>query len=752
MTQQITIDPNANVAPTCFDTTPLVVYSDRETGISPPCNDADLDPLTVASNGTPGHGTLSAEDGLLVYKANAGYVGLDTLAFTVSDGRAAPVPWTVEVDVRAPQAPTCEAVPALQVRPGKSKDFFLDCINPQNDPQDYEIVEQPANGSVAIDEFGDGTYTADAGPDGTDTFKLRATNPAGASAPVTVNVTIAESSNAPPRCTGNPAFPLRVATATESTLPLADFCEDPDGDPLTFTRASMPSSGTVPAGPAAALTYTSNPGFVGSDFFTFVATDSRGAASTAAGFWLQVVTSLAPTCTPQPAISLRPGRSKNVFLDCDDPNFNPVTYQIVSGPQKGTLSPSGDSSSSNRFYTATTAASGDTDSFTYRATSAGGSSDVYTQSFNISSAANDPPSCQTGPAFPRTVAANQSTTLHGVCFDADGDTLTYTALSDPEHGAATVSNGTLVYTPDAGYTGPDQFNFSVVDGHGGSVSLATLHLSVFAPQPPSCGQFPAVAVRTNSPGRGITTFCPSGFDDEPTYVLDVGPQHGTVTQPGGPTSPSWVYKPNAGYTGADSFKWHAENAGGESEQRTQLINVSNDANSAPNCPPTIGMTARPGVARTLFSPCFDPDGDTLTPSVIDAPDHGTLNTTSLPWTYTANVGYTGPDSFAVSFADGHGAATPVTVNVTVSNANAAPTCFGATITVQSGTTHQFLSAPCSDPDGDPVTLSVVTPPQHGVVGVSRAGSRPTRRTPATRVPTRSRSRGATASPTRRSRP
>ena len=63
----------------------------------------------------------------------------------------------------------------------------------------------------------------------------------------------------------------------------------------------------------------------------------------------------------------------------------------------------------------------------------------------------------------------------------------------------------------------------------------------------------------------------------------------------------------------------------------------------------------------------------------------------------------------------------MTVNVTVTNANTPPTCVGTSIVVQAGTTHQFLSAPCSDPDGDAVTLSVVAPPEHGTVAVSPSG-------------------------------
>ena len=53
--------------------------------------------------------------------------------------------------------------------------------------------------------------------------------------------------------------------------------------------------------------------------------------------------------------------------------------------------------------------------------------------------------------------------------DLDGDRLTVSDVSDPEHGGATASeDGRLVrYVPDSGYTGPDSFTYTVSDGEGG---------------------------------------------------------------------------------------------------------------------------------------------------------------------------------------------------------------------------------------------------------------------------------------------
>ncbi len=56
--------------------------------------------------------------------------------------------------------------------------------------------------------------------------------------------------------------------------------------------------------------------------------------------------------------------------------------------------------------------------------------------------------------------------------DPDGDPLTVTAVTQPEHGTVTIiSNGTAVrYTPEDDYLGPDRFNYTISDGRGGTAS------------------------------------------------------------------------------------------------------------------------------------------------------------------------------------------------------------------------------------------------------------------------------------------
>ena len=44
------------------------------------------------------------------------------------------------------------------------------------------------------------------------------------------------------------------------------------------------------------------------------------------------------------------------------------------------------------------------------------------------------------------------------------------------------AGGTLVYTSNAGYTGPDQFTYSAADDHGGTSAPTTMFVTVVAVQ------------------------------------------------------------------------------------------------------------------------------------------------------------------------------------------------------------------------------------------------------------------------------
>ncbi|MBA2318697.1 MAG: cell wall-binding repeat-containing protein [Euzebyales bacterium] len=108
--------------------------------------------------------------------------------------------------------------------------------------------------------------------------------------------------------------------------------------------------------------------------------------------------------------------------------------------------------------------------------------------------------------------------------DADGDPLTVAAVTDPPEGVAVVNgDGTVTYTPGAGFTGTDTFDYQVEDGRGGAAD-ATVTVTVTPPDPPQppVDPGPVDVVRLSGPGRIETAIAISNDsygDGEATTVV-----------------------------------------------------------------------------------------------------------------------------------------------------------------------------------------------------------------------------------------
>jgi len=101
------------------------------------------------------------------------------------------------------------------------------------------------------------------------------------------------------------------------------------------------------------------------------------------------------------------------------------------------------------------------------------------------------------------------------------DTLTYTVLTDPEHGTLTGSGSTRTYAPDPDYYGDDSFSFRVNDGredsNEGTVVVSVLPVN----DPPVATIDPPERI-----GRGFPALFTTTFTDDPSESYEGGAQWG----------------------------------------------------------------------------------------------------------------------------------------------------------------------------------------------------------------------------------
>jgi 6-phosphogluconolactonase (cycloisomerase 2 family) len=166
-----------------------------------------------------------------------------------------------------------------------------------------------------------------------------------------------------------------------------------------------------------------------------------------------------------------------VPLQCSDPDGDPVTRSIVTGPAHGTLSAINNSTGTVT-YTPAAEFSG-TDSFTFAASD--GVSQGAPATATIKVAPGPLPACQ---SVSVSTGFGKAVTVPMRCSDADGDAVTRSIASAPKHGTLSAINnsaGTVTYTPAAAFTGTDSFTFTASDGVNRS-GAATATIAV-APRP-----------------------------------------------------------------------------------------------------------------------------------------------------------------------------------------------------------------------------------------------------------------------------
>src|SRR5205807_667785 len=147
--------------------------------------------------------------------------------------------------------------------------------------------------------------------------------------------------------------------------------------------------------------------------------------------------------------------------------------------------------------------------------------------------------------------------------DADGDTLTFSLVAGPLHGALSGVAPNVTYTPAANYNGPDSFTFKANDGTvdsneatvrlpgtAGNVATVTLTVTPVNDGPVATAQ----SVTTNQDTAKAMTLTATDVDgDTLTYAVVTAPTHGTLSG----VAPNLTYTPAAGYNGPDSFTFKA---------------------------------------------------------------------------------------------------------------------------------------------------------------------------------------------------
>ncbi|MFZ5482894.1 MAG: retention module-containing protein, partial [Pseudomonadota bacterium] len=429
--------------------------------------DPDGDPLTHALNTPPSNGTVVVNpDGSYTYTPNPNYNGNDSFTVIVDDGNGGTDIATVDIIITPVQDPSIITAGFGSV----TEDTVFTTsgqltITDVDGPQDQAFTPQTGvtgdHGSFSIDANGNWSYVLNnsdpqvqalnQGQTLTEVFAVTGVD----GTPSTVTVVInGVNENTPPNAQNDSAS---TNEGTPVTINVLGNDSDPDGDPLTITGFNQPANGTVNL-VNGQFVYTPNPGYVGSDTFTYTITDGQGGVDTA-------TVTISMVGVQEPPVALNDTGSTNedtpvvltILGNDSDPDgtLDVTTVSIVTGPAHGSVVVNADGTVT---YTPDANYNGP-DSFEYTVRdNEGNVSNVATVNLTVDNT-QEPPV-----ALNDTGSTNEDTpvvlTILGNDSDPDGtlDVSTVTIVTGPSHGSVLVNaDGTVTYTPDADYNGPDSF-------------------------------------------------------------------------------------------------------------------------------------------------------------------------------------------------------------------------------------------------------------------------------------------------------
>ncbi|MWW26067.1 Ig-like domain-containing protein, partial [Algibacter lectus] len=242
---------------------------------------------------------------------------------------------------------------------------------------------------------------------------------------------------------------------------------DVEGDNQTVTANTSPNNGTVTVAPNGDFTYTPNPGFAGTDMFTYtICDDNAEQACDTATVYITVggienttdaIADINNTFVGQPVTG-------NVLTNDEDFEGDNQSVTANTQPTNGSVVVNSDGTYT---YTPNPDFTGE-DTFEYTICDDGNpqacdTATVYIEVLPVSGPDNEAPIAN----------ADTTTTPEGTPisipviandFDPDGDAISVTETTTPDNGTVTLNpDGTITYTPNDGFIGEDTFTYTICD-------------------------------------------------------------------------------------------------------------------------------------------------------------------------------------------------------------------------------------------------------------------------------------------------
>ncbi len=318
----------------------------------------------------------------------------------------------------------------------------------------------PANGSLVFNGDKTFTYTPAAGFIGDDSFAYTVRDAQGTPASAEVTISVIPSTGA----TVATDDVVEVVADGSVIVPVLANDMAADGGALQITAISMPGHGVVNVLPDQTIRYVPQSGFNGIDSFTYTVTDGQG-RSASATVTVKVLARNSPPIAAADTFPVEAGQPTllAVLANDSDPEGGPLQVVGFTMPSHGSLVFNPD-----RTFTYTPAAGFlGQDQFTYTIRDNRGASAVATVTLVVAEVSQSPVAVDDQV----TTEAGQPVTIDVLANDTlpAGQQVAIVAVTLPFRGKLAFNpDKTIIYTPNPGFVGIDDFTYTISNGKGGT--------------------------------------------------------------------------------------------------------------------------------------------------------------------------------------------------------------------------------------------------------------------------------------------
>ena len=621
------------------------------------------------------------------YQPSLNYVGLDKIAVKCKFENKIRN-YLLKFDVKEKNHAPTSSDQVLNVNEDDNIDFNFSYNDIDENVNNIEIVTSPFNGTLT-GNFPNYNYEPNSNFSGSDYLEFKIIDSKGSESSIhRLDINVIGINDTPSSQNNTYTF---IEDSINNAITL--YGNDIEGDLLTYNIDSSPTNGTLNC-TNENCTYTPDSDYNGTDSFTYTVSDGSSSSSAVININITSVND-APSSSD---LSLTTDEDTPINFSLIGNDVDSTLTYTTSNPANGVLS----CINENCTYTPNSNYNG-TDSFTYTV-----SDGEFSSSSNVTITVN--PISDIPVSNDLSLTTNEDTDLNFNlnATDNDGDILTYIIVSNPANGTLNCTADACLYSPNTNYNGTDSFTYKVNDGTSDS-NTATGTINVVSINDVPISNDNTYSFLKNSTDNSIILTASDVENSTLNYSIVSNVSNGTLNC----TNENCLYTPNNDYVGTDSFTFKAND--GEDDSNVSSITITIvEPNSQPTADNQTLSFLEDSLNNSITLTGNDPDGDTLTYTIISSTTNGTLNCTNENCTYTPNSNYVGSDSFTFKVNDGTLDSSTATISIDVTAVNDAPIAQDLNLNTNEDTDLNF-NLLGTDVDGDTLTYTIISSTTNGTL-------------------------------------